>query len=147
MNIPKIYLDMCSYNRPFDDQSQIKVHLETEATVHIQSGIREGKYSLCWSFMLDNENRKNPYEKKRDMIAIWKENAVDYCSPSIGILSRGREIMQLGVKHNDALHIAGAIEYKCDFFITTDNRLTNKNIKGITIINPIDFVKEMEESL
>lgn len=24
----KIYLDNCCYNRPFDDQSQIKIHLD-----------------------------------------------------------------------------------------------------------------------
>lgn len=31
--ILKIYLDNCCYNRPFDDQSQIKIHLETSCAV------------------------------------------------------------------------------------------------------------------
>jgi len=30
----KIYLDNCSYNRPFDDQSQMKIRLETEAKLY-----------------------------------------------------------------------------------------------------------------
>lgn len=27
----RVYLDNCSFNRPFDDQTQIKISLETEA--------------------------------------------------------------------------------------------------------------------
>jgi hypothetical protein len=27
----RLYLDNCSFNRPFDDQSQLKIRLETEA--------------------------------------------------------------------------------------------------------------------
>ena len=141
----KIYLDVCSYNRPFDIQTQMKIRLETEAKLHIQANVREGIYALCWSYILDYENGKNPYREKRSMIAPWKEIAVDYCPPSESILSRGKGIMTLGVKQMDALHIACAIERKCDYFITTDNGLTNKAIANIKVINPIDFVREMED--
>jgi len=141
----KIYLDNCSYNRPFDDQSQIKIRLETEAKLYIQASVREGNCSLCWSFMLDYENSKNPYDEKRNTIAPWKEIAGDFCPPSETILTRGKEIMKLDVKNEDALHIACAIESHCDYFITTDYKLTNKNIKEIKVVNPIDFIRETEE--
>jgi len=95
--------------------------------------------------MLDYENNKNPYREKRNMIALWKEIAVDYCSSSEIILSRGKEIMKFGIKHCDALHIACAVERQCKYFITTDNQILNKAITDIIIINPIDFVREMEE--
>jgi hypothetical protein len=45
MGSPKIYLDMCSYNRPFDDQEQMKVRLETEAKLYIQACICEKKHT------------------------------------------------------------------------------------------------------
>lgn len=32
----RIYLDNCSYNRPYDNQSQMKIYLETQAKLHIQ---------------------------------------------------------------------------------------------------------------
>ena len=144
METLKIYLDICSYNRPFDSQSQMKIRLETEAKLYIQSGVREGKYLLCWSFMLDYENNKNPYDEKRTIIAPWKEIAAYFCPPSETILSLGTNIMQLGIKSNDALHIACAIEQHCDYFITTDKELTSKNVNGVKIINPIDFVRETE---
>jgi len=37
----KIYFDNCAYNRPFDEQTQIKIALETEAKKHIQQLIVE----------------------------------------------------------------------------------------------------------
>ena len=145
MTIPKIYLDNCSYNRPFDDQSQKKIHLETEAKLFIQAGIREGMYSLCWSFVLDYENGSNPYEEKKHTIGVWKHIADDYCPSSESVLNRGKEIMKNGIKNMDSLHIACAIERHCQYFITTDTKLTHKNVKDIQIINPIDFIREMED--
>lgn len=142
--VTKIYLDNCCYNRPFDSQAHIKIRLETEAKLYIQTNVREGKYSLCWSFMLDYENGKNPYEEQQRMIAPWKNVAIDFCPPTEMILMRGKEIMKFGVKNADALHIACAIEKRCEYFITTDRKLTNKNIGGIIVLNPIDFVRQTE---
>ena len=42
----RLYLDNCCFNRPFDDQSQLKVRLETEAKLFIQQGILVGRYEL-----------------------------------------------------------------------------------------------------
>jgi predicted nucleic acid-binding protein len=137
----KIYLDNCSYNRPFDSQSQVKIRLESEAKLYVQAGIRAKKYSLVWSYMLDMENSDNPYKERRNAIVLWKEIADEYCPSSNDILSAGQEIMKFGIKPKDALHIACAISYNCEYFITTDAGLTNKKIAGIKIINPIDFVR------
>jgi len=140
----KIYLDNCSYNRPFDDQSQMKIRLETEAKLYIQSGVRVGRYSLVWSYMLDFENNGNPYEEKQKAISPWKAIANEYCPSSHEILSAGTTYMGYGIKAKDALHLACAVESNCDYFITTDKKLLNKNIDGIRIINPIDFIRETE---
>jgi predicted nucleic acid-binding protein len=145
MEVPKIYLDICSFNRPFDSQMQLRIRMETEAKLFIQANVRDGKYSLCWSFMLDYENSKSPYEEKRSMISLWKEISSDFCSQSESVLSLGMKIMEHGIKNNDALHIACAIKQNCEYFITTDDRLTNKDVEGIKIINPIDFVRATED--
>ena len=131
MNKLKIYLDICCYNRPMDNQSQIKIRLETEAKLFIQSAIHDGKYSLVWSYMLDYENAANPYEEKKNAIAPWKEIAEYYCPSSEDILSTGRNIIKYGIKIKDALHIACALKSGCLYFITTDDKLTNKTITGI----------------
>jgi predicted nucleic acid-binding protein len=125
----------------------MKIRLETEAKLYIQSGIREKKYSLAWSYMLDYENDDNPYEEKKSAIAPWKKIADDYCPSSDDILSTGRKIMEYGIKAKDSLHIACAIKSGCEYFITTDKQLTNKIIGNIKIINPIDFIRETEDLL
>jgi len=52
--------------------------------------------------------------------------------------------MGYGIKAKDALHIACAVHSGCNYFITTDKKLLTKNIDGIRIINPIDFIRETE---
>lgn len=44
-----------------------------------------------------------------------------------------------------SLHIACAIISKCDFFITTDDKILSlaKPLEGIKITDPIGFIKEV----
>lgn len=35
-----VYLDNCCYNRPYDDQTQLKIQMETLAKLEIQQEIR-----------------------------------------------------------------------------------------------------------
>jgi predicted nucleic acid-binding protein len=123
----------------------MKIRLETEAKLYIQSAIRENKCRLVWSYMLDFENDKNTYEERKISVALWKNIAHEHCPSSDKVLSLAKRIMELGVKELDSLHIACSIESRCDYFITTDRRLLNKPIAEIRVRNPIDFVLEMED--
>lgn len=60
----RIYLDNCCFNRPYDDQSHLKIRLESEAKLGIQEKIRSSEYDLVWSYILDYENKK---------IRFWNE--------------------------------------------------------------------------
>ncbi len=57
----RIYLDNCCYNRPYDDQSQLRISLEAQAKMHIQSMIRNDELELVTSFMLTFEKLKEPH--------------------------------------------------------------------------------------
>jgi hypothetical protein len=46
-----IYLDNCSFNRPFNDQKQIRIRIETEAKLYIQENIVSGTFKLAWSYL------------------------------------------------------------------------------------------------
>lgn len=37
----RIYLDNCSYNRPYDDQSQLRISLESQAKLYTGHDQRE----------------------------------------------------------------------------------------------------------
>lgn len=141
----KIYLDNCCYNRPFDDQTQMKIHLETQAKLYIQAKIKEGAYDLVWSYILDYENGKNPYDEKRLAIAPWKKLASSCVSEETeNILLFAESLAKKGIKTFDALHIACAVDAHCEYYLTTDKKLLNTPIPEIRIVNPIVFVNEME---
>jgi hypothetical protein len=61
----RVYLDVCSFNRPFDDQSQLRIRLEAEAKLRIQEEIRAREIELVWSYILDYENDKNTYLERK----------------------------------------------------------------------------------
>ena len=142
----KIYLDNCCLNRPFDDQSQFRIRLESEAKLKIQDEIRAGSFELIWSYVLDYENSKNPFEERRKQIHEWRHLSSIQVQASDKIIEASNNLMSIGMKKYDALHIACAIEGESDYFLTTDDKVLNKNnkIEEITIIDLFDFIKEMD---
>ena len=119
----KVYLDNCSYNRPFDDQSQMRIYLETQAKLYIQRLIRDGSLLLAISYVSRYENGNSPYTKNKITIEKFFENATTFVDISkVEIIEwKANEIMKYGVKSKDALHLSCAIEAACDYFITTDD--------------------------
>ena len=136
-----VYLDNCCFNRPYDDQMQLLIKLETEAKLLIQMEILVGSIDLVWSFILHQENADNPFEYKRRQIALWEEKAAIAITLTSQIKSQAADIMKLGIKNKDALHLACAISANADYFITTDKRLLVKTVPGVNIVNPIDFFR------
>ncbi len=67
------YLDNCCYNRPFDDQKQMRIRLEAEAKLGVQEMILERKVELAWSYILDFENEMNPFEQRKMLVRQWRE--------------------------------------------------------------------------
>lgn len=145
--IMRLYLDNCAFNRPFDDQSRIRIRLEAEAKLYIQERIQEGKAELVWSYILDIENDQNPFEEKRSAIEKWKKLAVVDIEETETLKKRADSIVAYGVKAKDALHVSAAIEGNADFFITTDDRLLKKlsGVAKIQAVNPIDTVGEIDD--
>lgn len=44
VEVMRIYLDVCCLNRPFDDQTQIRIHLEAEAILSIIQSVDDGEW-------------------------------------------------------------------------------------------------------
>ena len=138
----RLYLDNCCFNRPYYDQANLNIRLEAETKLFIQNKILEKKYELAWSFMMDYEISANPFFDRKVAFMKWKNIAVLDIDPTERILIMGREIMQKNIMHKDAIHIACAIKAECDYFLTTDRKILNKNIPEIKLINPIDFIRQ-----
>lgn len=140
-----LYLDNCCFNRPFDDQTQLKISLESQAKLAVQHMILEKKHSLVWSYMLEYENSQNPFDIRKDSIIKWKEIAKINVLENESILRTAEELCRIGIKTKDAIHISCAIYSKCDYFLTTDIGILKKDIDLIKVRNPIDFISETEE--
>ncbi len=139
------YLDNCCFNRPFDDQSQIRIRLETEAKLKIQEEIRAGRFHLVWSYILDYENHKNPYQERKFRISKWKEYSVENIEEESMVIQTAKELNKKGFHKLDSLHIACAIVSNCEYFLTTDDHILKRSslIDDIKINDPIGFIKEI----
>ncbi len=149
----KLYFDTNVYNRIFDDQNQLKIRFETMAIDTIMELVEKESHKLVWSFMLNDENDKNPYANRRKYVELLSGACMEIVEPSIQIKEMAQNIMsQSTARVKDSLHLACAAYAGSDYFITCDDRfiktiMTNidvlKNIVGDTrIINPIDFLRE-----
>jgi predicted nucleic acid-binding protein len=138
-----MYLDNCCLNRTYDDQANLNVHLEAEAKVFIQNEILERKFELAWSFMMDYEISSNPFFDRKIAFLDWKKIAVVDIDPVERILIKGKELNRKNIKRKDSLHIACAIEAECEYFLTTDRKILNKNIQELEVINPLDFIRKL----
>jgi len=136
----KIYMDNCCYNRPYDDQTQPKVIIETLAKLHIQKFVLNKELDLVWSYILKFENSQNISEAKRDAIAKWEKLSIEFIGKSDPLIALAREVENAGVKVFDALHVACAITAKCDYFITVDKSLLKYQDNRIIICNPMNFI-------
>ena len=140
----RVYLDNCCYNRPFDQQTQLRIQLETITKLAVQLLMAAGVVEYVWSKALDYEISFNPFPKRKVSIMWWKEGAAEYVEMTPALMQRGEEIETLGVKPKDALHLASAEKAGCDWFLTTDKRLLKKVavLGKMKIVNPIQFISE-----
>ena len=143
----RIYLDMCCYNRPYDPQDQLKISMEAKSKLHIQRLVENGKLELIGSYTLDYECSNVPFPMRKKAIMDYISNNI---SGYVGaerkdiIAIKAAEIMKTNIKEKDAYHVASAIYAKCDYFITTDARLLKYKTDEIRLVNPVQFITEME---
>ena len=141
----RVYLDCCAYNRPFDDQKNIVINIETEAKLVIQRMVKANDIDLIWSDVLDYENNDNPFEERSCKVAEWKTLASCNVEVDDGIIEKAREYMKKGLRQKDAVHIACAVHANGDCFITVDKKILNKAIMDITVIDPVAFLRRLQD--
>jgi predicted nucleic acid-binding protein len=143
----RIYLDNCCLNRPFDDQLKMRIRLEAEAVLFVQGKVAAHEIEMAWSYIIDYENSLNPFDEKQSAINDLKIFAAIDTDETANILKNAFLIQNFGLKTFDALHIACAIETRCDYFLTTDDSILKKlgEFDRIKIINPIELISIMEE--
>ena len=131
----RIYLDNCCYNRPFDDQHQPRIVIETIEFLFLLSKAVDKEITIINSFVLEDENSKTPFVDRKDKISDLLKVASEYVSYSEKLENRAKEIEKCGIMAMDALHIACAEMAKADFFVTCDDVLVRKGKNNKENIN------------
>jgi predicted nucleic acid-binding protein len=140
----KVYLDTSAYNRPFDDQTQPKIFLESQAVVIILQMVETRMVDLASSSVLEYENSRNPYPLKQEAMNRYLQMAESRQMVDEAIRQRAEELGHNGLKAVDALHVACAETLRSDYFITCDKQLINRCAGLILkVVNPVDFVLEV----
>lgn len=146
-----LYLDMNIYNRPFDGQSQMRIRLETVAITMIFTLIESGYFSARWSFVLEYENSRNPFPERRAFIRYLAQSCDSTVEPDESIIELAQQLSESHkVRGRDALHLACAELSGCHYLVTCDDRLIRqgerlreKGVLTLRVINPIDLLREV----
>lgn len=142
-------MDACCLNRPFDDQTQDKIRIESDAILAILSRCSSGKWELLSSEVLDIEIDNTPDEWKRSCVLNIYALAIEHIILNDDIIKRAKEMQTDGVKSFDSLHVAAAEYSKADVFLSTDKSLLAaiQKIKlDIITANPINWFIEVIEN-
>lgn len=137
----RIYIDLCVYNRPFDDQSQPRIMLESMCFIVIMSRVPSGDIKIINSFALEYENSKNLKIENRIIIEDMLNISSEYIAYSEKIQKSAEQFENGGIMGMDALHLACAETAKAEYFITCDDallkradKIENMQIKTISVM-------------
>jgi len=146
-----IYLDVCCLNRPFDDHTQDRIHLESEAVLTILRYCRLGKLAWVSSRIVDYEVLKTPDGDKRQKVFGFTELKASEVEIDHEVRSRAKFLEVSGFKSLDALHIACAEKARVEVFLTTDDQLLkmakrHKNEIRVPVENPLKWLLKIREN-
>jgi predicted nucleic acid-binding protein len=145
----KIYFDVCCLNRPYDDQTQDRVHLETVAIMAILKHIELKEWLWISSAVVNYEISQTTDEERKCRLYSLVRWATEFVTVEQDSYNRAKEIQQqVGIKAYDALHIACAEKGGADVFLSTDDKLikaSNRKKKAIKIQveNPLKWLQEV----
>lgn len=139
-------MDVCCFNRPFDDLSQDRVYLEAEAVLSITAHSERGRWVLLSSGIIDYELSKLSDTDRLEHVQMLYAAASVRINLTEEAEQRAIFFQEHGLKPFDSLHLALAETSGADVFLTTDDRLlrTANKVRGlkIKISNPVTWLME-----
>jgi hypothetical protein len=146
----KYYFDNCCYNRPYDDQTQEKIHLESESILAIIKKCKLLNYGILGSSALDLEICQIPDIYKRQKVSFFYERTITgKIIYNQAIQKRVKELQEMSaVRMLDRFHLAFAENAQIDILLTTDLRFEKACSKmnlNVKVLNPINYFMEVSD--
>jgi len=143
-----IYLDVCCLNRPFDDQAQERVRLESEAVLLILGRCQRGEWQLVGSEAIALEINQTRDPERKSQLRILADLANLQVTVDESIEARTGVFIQYGLGTLDALHLACAETSRATALLTTDDRLVrwagrHPDMLQVKVANPVRWLLEV----
>jgi predicted nucleic acid-binding protein len=122
----KVYLDMCSIQRPLDTKSQPRIAVKAEAILGVLTLCEAGQVELMTSDTLVFELERNPHLVRKEYALKVLAKAVVFVPTDSNIEERAWKFQAEGIKPLDALHLASAVIAKAEYFCTCDDRFLKR---------------------
>ena len=152
--IERVYLDTNVYCRPLDDQSDTRIHAETEAFLKIVDTAETGKIEIVGSDYVKFEIEQiiDPL-KRKDVRGFERILTKTNVASSRRLTALARTFTsKCNIGSLDALHIGAACLGKADFLLTCDDEILDNAVcietlaaeKGhrLKVRNPINYLQE-----
>ncbi len=142
----KIYLDNCCFNRPFDDQSSQRIHLESETIKTIFKQCEQKFWYLIISDVSLFEIANTTNIERRQKLEALSKVAEETVSLTPELIKRAKCFELQGIKAFDAMHLACA-ENHANVFLTVDDRFYKKaqalNELSIFVTTPLLWIDKV----
>jgi hypothetical protein len=138
-----LYLDNSVLSRPFDDQRQPRIWLETLSFSLVLSLVEGGEATLIHSPIHDLENSRNPFPLRQKWVEKCLRLAARNLALADDIRKRAVILEQSGFKAVDALHLACAEAAGANQFLTCDDRLIRRYSGQMIVQTPVTFITSL----
>jgi predicted nucleic acid-binding protein len=142
----KVYLDMCSIQRPLDTKTQPRIAVEAEAILGVLTLCEAGQVELMTSEILVFELEHNPHPVRKEYALKVLTKATAFIHTDDQVEERARAFQAQGIKPVDALHLASAVIAKADYFCTCDMRFLKRAKAADTgqtkVVSPLELIME-----
>ena len=144
--VKKLYFDVCTLCRPFDDQNAMRIRIETDAYYLMLQAIQNKKYELIISPVhFEEVNAIEDFQERYEVLALITKFGTKPTCDLTKIRERAEYLYSKKFGVADAVHVSFA-EATADFFISCDDKLLNKCSKikvNLEVLNPVKFtIKE-----
>ena len=145
----KIYLDVSCLNRPFDDQTQPRIRLESDAVTIILGQIDAGIWELKSSRMAEIEVAAiADATRRRRVFLLLPEDRMELSPP---VFDRARRLVDRGLHAADAVHVAAAEFLGADVLLTCDDRLLRRcgrmtDELRVKVASPVQWLQEQDDA-
>lgn len=144
----KLYLDNCCYNRPYDDQTQARIHMESEAVLAIINKCKQNNDEIIGSPVLDFEIEQIVNIEKCNNVKNFYDQTINRrFEYNVDILKRVKELFKkTTIRTLDRFHLAFAENADVDVLLTTDDKFEKACSKislKLQVKNPLVFLLEV----